>query len=118
MAKYELYFSPEYDATCIWSSNRAARDRFGSGGIEYDELPLSPELVKKLEQFDRHCLGIIDWSDPGKGDIRPKDEQEEYLMTGLRLLDMVRAELGDEYDVLDGLDWIRPKDENGNVIRE
>ena len=113
-----MYFSPEYDATCIWSSNRAAFDRFGSGGIDYDALQLSAELVKKLEKFDRRCLDIIDWSDPGAGDIRPKDEQEAYLMTGLRLLEMVRAELGGEYEVLDGLDWIRPHDENGNVIRE
>lgn len=32
-------------------------------------------------------------------------------MTGLRLLELVRQELGDDFEVLDGLEWIRPEDD-------
>ena len=110
MAKYLLYFSPEYFETSLSSKNKAADDAFGWGPIDYDKLPLSPELVKLLQKFDNHCVGILDWSDPGKGDIRPQDEAEEYYRTGLKLLEMVRAELGSDFEVIDGLEWIRPKD--------
>lgn len=113
MAKYVLGFGPEYDATSLWSRNQAAYDTFGSGGISYEELPLSAELVRRLAQFDRHCLGIIDWSDPGRGDIRPQNEAEEYYLTGLRLLEAVRSELGGDYEVLDELDWIKPESMGG-----
>ena len=113
MAKYVLGFGPEYDAASLWSRNQAAYDAFGFGGISYEKLPLSGGLVRLLEQFDSHCLGIIDWSDPGKGDIRPQSEAEEYYLTGLRLLELVRAELGGDYEVLDELDWIKPESMGG-----
>ena len=83
MAKYVLEFSPEYFATSLWSRNEAADDAFGWGPVDYDKLPLSAELVRQLKKFDDHCVGIIDWSDPGKGDIRPQSEAEEYYLTGV-----------------------------------
>ena len=110
MAKYLLYFSPEYWETSLWCKNDAAYKAF-SNPVEYDELPLSPELRAMLRKFDSGCTGIIDWSDPGRGDIRPADEQTEYYMTGLRLLELVRQELGEDFEVLDGLEWIRPEED-------
>lgn len=109
MTKYVLEFSPEYMATSLWSRNKAADDAFGWGPIDYDKLPLSAGLVKMLKQFDDGCFGIIDWSDPGKGDIRPQSEQEEYYLTGVKLMEMVRAKLGDEFEITDGLGWIKPE---------
>lgn len=109
MAKYVLMFSPEYFETSLWTKNQAADDAFGWGPIDYEKLPLSAALVKMLKQFDDHAVGILDWSDPGKGDIRPQSEAEEYYLTGVKLMEMVRAELGDEFEILDGLDWIKPK---------
>ena len=113
MAKYVLEFSPEYFATSLWSRNKAADDAFGWGPVEYDKLPLSAELVRQLKKFDDHCVGIIDWSDPGKGDIRPQSEAEEYYLTGVKLMEMVRAELGDEFEITDGLNWIKPESLGG-----
>ncbi|GEM_PF-1786728 len=103
MAKRKLYFSPEYFESSLWEG----------GPLEYADLPLSQELVKKLKKFDDDCMNILDWSDPGKGDIRSPGEAEEYYLTGLRLLAMVRAELGEEYEVEDGLAWIKPKSMRG-----
>ena len=108
MAKYVLYFSPEYFEGSLWSKNEAADKAFGYVA-DYNDLPLSKELKKQLRKFDSDCMNILDWDDPGKGDVRPQSEAEEYYRTGLRLLEMVRAELGDEFEVLDGLEWIRPK---------
>lgn len=115
MAKYVLEFSPEYFETSLWSRNKAADDTFGWGPIDYDKLPLSPELVKLLQKFDDHCVGILDWSDPGKGDIRPQSEAEEYYRTGVKLMEMVRAELGDEFEITDGLGWIKPESLRGEA---
>lgn len=113
MAKYVLMFSPEYFETSLWCKNQAADDAFGGGPVEYENLPLSKELVKMLKQFDDKAVGILDWSDPGKGDIRPRDEAEEHYLTGVKLMEMVRAELGDEFEIIDGLDWIKPKSLRG-----
>ena len=108
MAKRKLYFSPEYGEGSLWEGYP----------LDYTELPLSQELVRKLKQFDRGCDNILDWSDPGKGDIRPQSEAEEYYLTGLRLLEMVRAELGADYEVEDGLDWIKPESMRGEPETE
>ncbi|WP_028515191.1 hypothetical protein [Ruminococcus flavefaciens] len=112
MAKYVLSFSPDYFTTSLWSSNKETMNVFGCG-IQYDILPLSEELVKKLEEFDDGCIGILDWDDLGKGDVRPLDEQIAYYETGKKLLELVRQELGEEFEVEDNLDWIKPED---NVI--
>lgn len=118
MAKYVLMFSPEYFETSLWSKNQAADDAFGWGPVEYEKLPLSKELVKMLKMFDNNTVGILDWSDPGKGDIRPRDEAEEHYLTGVKLMEMVRAELGDEFEILDGLAWIKPKSMRGESDTE
>lgn len=47
MAKYVLYFSPEYWETSLWCKNDAAYEAF-SNPVDYNELPLSPELRAML----------------------------------------------------------------------
>ncbi len=115
MAKYVLSFSPDYFTTSLWSSNKETMDIFGCD-IQYDELPLSEELVRKLERFDDGCIEILDWDDPGKGDIRHIEEQIVYYETGQKLLDLVRQELGEDFEVEDNLDWIKPEDNNQEMI--
>ena len=111
MAKYELKFSPDYFTTSLWSDNKETMEILGCG-IQYDKLPLSEELVRMLEEFDDDCVVILDWNDPGKGDIRPIDQQIAYYETGKKLLELVRQELGEDFEVKDGLEWIKPKGQN------
>ncbi|MBO4878198.1 MAG: leucine-rich repeat domain-containing protein [Ruminococcus sp.] len=108
MAEYVITFSPEYLASSLWGKNDAAQAAFGYE-IDYSELPLSEELVRKLNDFDDECMGIIDWDDPGKGDVRPIEERIAYYEKGLDLLELIRGELGDRFEVIDGLDWIKPE---------
>lgn len=117
MAKYVLSFSPDYFAASLWSVNDEAREAFGCE-IEYSDLPLSSELKKQLRKFDGQALGIVDWDDPGaEKDSLPFEEHKALFETGKKLLEMVRQELGEDFEVQDNLDWIDPKhrcDQNEN----
>lgn len=107
MAKYVIAFSPDYFATSLWARNDAAKE-LGTY-IEYSDLPLSSELKKHLRKFDNWAFSMIDWDDPGaEKDNLPYEEHKALFETGKKLLEMVRQELGEDFEVLDELDWIDP----------
>jgi hypothetical protein len=110
MAKYVIRFSPEYRATSLWPDNDAARSDLGMP-IEYKKVNLSEDLILRLEKFDEGVMGIIDWSEPNGPSPLSKEERMRLYYEGVQLLGMVRKELGNDYEVRYGLDWIYPSDE-------
>ena len=110
MAKYVIRFSPEYGATSLWPDNDAARSDLGMP-IEYNKVNLSEDLIIRLEKFDEGVMGIIDWAEPNGPSPLSKEERMQLYYEGVQLLGMVRKELGNDYEVRDGLDWIYPSDE-------
>lgn len=56
-------------------------------------------------------MGIIDWSEPNGPSPLSKEERMRLYYEGVQLLGMVRKELGNDYEVRYGLDWIYPSDE-------
>lgn len=110
MAKYVIRFSPEYGATSLWPDNDAARSDLGMP-IEYKKVNLSEDLILRLEKFDERVMGIIDWSEPNGPSPLSKEERMRLYYEGVQLLGMVRKELGNDYEVRYGLDWIYPSDE-------
>ena len=110
MAKYVIRFSPEYGETSLWPDNDAARSDLGMP-IEYKKVNLSEDLILRLEKFDEGVMGIIDWSEPNGPSPLSKEERMRLYYEGVQLLGMVRKELGNDYEVRYGLDWIYPSDE-------
>ena len=110
MAKYVIRFSPEFGATSLWPDNDAARSDLGMP-IEYKKVNLSEDLILRLEKFDEGVMGIIDWSEPNGPSPLSKEERMRLYYEGVQLLGMVRKELGNDYEVRYGLDWIYPSDE-------
>lgn len=106
MAKYVIRFMPEYTAPSLWPVNRAAHADFGIP-IHYDQVGLSDALTKKLEAFDHKIMGIIDWNDPaGKSPMTPEERKALY-QEGKRLMQETIQELGEDFEVIDELDWIK-----------
>ncbi len=108
MAKYVIRFDPEYFATSLWAENAAADSDFGIN-IAYEELGLSADLIKRLEIFDDSIFEIIDWSNPNGDSPITTAEREQIYLEGQQLLQLVRTELGENFEVLDCLDWVKPK---------
>ena len=107
MAKYVIRFMPEYHATSLWACNDDAYSDLGIN-IEYEKVGLSQELINQLEKFDDGVMDIIDWSDPGGESPLTSEEQMALYNEGCRLLELVRKELGDEFEVENELGWIKP----------
>ncbi len=90
--KTKIYFSPDYSATSLFDEEGYNR--------EYEDFPLSAELVKQLEEFDDSIWEIIQ--------IITEQRRWEIYRNGLRLRKLVSLELGDKYEVIEDLDWLKP----------
>ena len=90
--KTKIYFSPDYSATSLFDEEGYNR--------EYEDFPLSAELVKHLEEFDDSIWEIIQ--------IITEQRRWEIYRNGLSLCKLVSLELGDKYEVIEDLDWLKP----------
>ncbi|MCH5268502.1 MAG: hypothetical protein J1E62_09175 [Lachnospiraceae bacterium] len=106
MAKYTIKFMPEYYETSLWPVSDNAYDDFGIP-IQYEDVPLTNALVERLEKFDCSILGLIDWGNPGGACPLSAEERKAIYNEGQALLQLVKEELGGEYEVIDGLDWVK-----------
>ncbi len=111
MSKYTLKFLPEYFATSLWSVSQNAYDDFGVS-IPYEKLNLSEDLIYQLKKFDDSIITILNWSDPTNNSPLSYEEQEKIYQNGLRLFKLVCKELGEEYEVINSLEWIKPTKKN------
>lgn len=106
MKKYTIKFMPEYNATSLWAVSDSAYEDLGVG-IKYKRLNLSEELIDKLEEFDKRIMVLIDWDNPGGESQLNYDEREVLWKKGQLLLEEIRIELGEDFEVTDESDWIK-----------
>ena len=111
MTKYVIKFMPEYCATCLWSVNDAAHNDFGYP-IMYEDLKLSNPLIERLEKFDDGVMDILNWKEPNGPLNLTYEEQMELYKEGCELLKLVTVELGDDYEIINDVDWIKPDKDN------
>ena len=90
--KPKIYFSPDYSATSLFDEEGYNR--------EYEDFPLSAELVKQLEEFDDSI-----WE---KIEVITEEREWEIYRNGLRLCKLVELELENQYEVIEDLDWLKP----------
>jgi hypothetical protein len=98
--RYSLRYVFEWGGPCLWASNDAARDRFGYG-VNVDDLPLSngtTDLVAKLIAWHGQALNHDYPPDPSPW---RQDECDRFNIASKQLLQTIRAELGNEYDIAD-----------------
>lgn len=106
MKKYTIRFMPEYFATSLWSYSDNSYKNFGTN-IKYQKLNLSKELIEELEKFDDSVLDIVDWNNPGGGSPLSSVERVAIWNQGQILLARIRAELTDDFEVIDASDWVK-----------
>lgn len=106
MKKYTIKFMPEYNATSLWAVSNSAYEDLGIG-IKYKKLKLSKDLIDKLELFDERIMGLIDSENPGGESPLSSEERESIWNEGQLLLERIRAELLDEFEIIDESGWIK-----------
>lgn len=97
---------PEYNATSLWAVRNSAYEDLGIG-IKYKKLKLSKDLIDKLELFDERIMGLIDSENPGGESPLSSEERESIWNEGQLLLERIRAELLDEFEIIDESGWIK-----------
>ncbi|HEX7239628.1 MAG TPA: hypothetical protein VF263_05155 [Longimicrobiaceae bacterium] len=97
--KYGVRLMFEWGGGVLWCGDDAARERFGVGPIE-DLLPLSTSTRGRLEELSAWHDGALDWDDPaGPNPWRP-EEVERFGRAVHEVLEVVRRELGAEFEVV------------------
>lgn len=92
--KTKILFSPDYGGTSLYNDK--------AQNLPYKYVPLSPDLTKQLEEFDDSIWELC------PGGKATKERRKEIYKNGLRLCQLVSLELGDDYEVVELLDWIKP----------
>lgn len=96
--KFSLKLMFEWGGGCIWCGNALAIERFDVGPIE-DKLPLSDLVKKRLDELTTWHDQSLNWEyppDPGPWSHHEKDRFEK---AALEILDSIRAELGDSFEI-------------------
>jgi len=98
---YQIRFF--YDWGCdspFWCGNDAARDKFGVGPIEPEELGLSAEISEQLRSLAEWHDTALDWDDPLGPSPWPPEECDRFNAAVNQILVLIRAKLGEEYEII------------------
>jgi len=106
MKKYTIKFMPEYNATSLWAVSDSAYEELGIN-IKYEKVKLSSDLHERLVKFDERIFELVDWDNPGGESPLTAEERTSIWDEGQLLLERIRTELGDDYEVVDELGWIK-----------
>ena len=84
---------------CLWSTNKAAEEKFGDYPVTTDDLPISRGLKEKLKQLTEKHDEAFNWSDPA-GDLLWDDAQiQEFLVEAKNGWQLLCDELGNDYKI-------------------
>jgi hypothetical protein len=103
LARYVFrFFFDGCAGDCLWSSNDAAREKYGYPA-SLDDLGLSEETIAKAnELMQRACLMAQKEPDVyGVSYYFSTEEEAEYLCEVAELLSTIRNELGADFEIVD-----------------
>lgn len=99
MDKYSLKFMFDWGSgTCLWSTNDAAREKYGYP-VDIEQLPISSELAKSLiELADKHDEAL-DWDCPNNDLLWNEEQVKLFLQNARRYYERLCEEIGEEYSI-------------------
>lgn len=100
MPKYKMKFMFDWGSgVCLWSANKAAKERFHDYPIFISKLPVSETLKAELEHLIHWHDEALNWDEPN-GDLLWSNEQIEiFLETAKKVFHCLCDELGADYEV-------------------
>jgi len=88
----------EWKGGYIWCNDQESREKFDVGNIE-DKLELSDKALKELERLSEWHDTALDWDNPGGPSPWPEGESKRFNIAALKALEIVKRELGSEFEV-------------------
>jgi hypothetical protein len=98
-APFRIRLMFEWGGGCLWCGNDAALERFDVGPIE-DLLPLSPSTLQRLEALSAWHDRSLNWEYPPDPGPWSAEEHVKFESAARAVLDDLRSELGQEYEVV------------------
>lgn len=95
MSVQKLKFMFDYCDSCLWDKE---------GLIDHNELPLSNELKKELDEISIEFWNVIDWSDPNLPSPWTRKECSDFFDRAEIVLQRLQAELDGKYEIISCLD--------------
>lgn len=100
--RYQIRFF--YDWGCdlpFWCGNDAARAKFDVGAIEPEELGLTPQTSKTVRALAEWHDTSLNWDYPPNPSPWRQEECDRFNAAVESLLETIRAELSEEYQLID-----------------
>jgi hypothetical protein len=101
--KYKLRFFFEWGGGCLWPGDTAATSDFGYGPLDAPDtnLPLSTETVRRCGELAVWHDTSLNWAYPPDPGPWRQPECDQFNDAVRHLLATIRAELGDQFEVID-----------------
>lgn len=97
--KYIVRFWFEHGGICLWSVNKKAHAKYDYA-IENNELPISLELVKKLNELEDEYHSYLDWDYPPNPSPWTQEHKQDFINRATDVYNVLCEELGNEYKVI------------------
>lgn len=99
VATYEMKFMFDWGSgTCVWSVNDAAHERYDYP-VDLAELPISPDLLKRLQDLVDWHDEALNWDDPGSDLVWDEVQIKAFDEKAIVLYHELCQELGEEYEI-------------------
>ena len=91
---HNMKLMADYDCFPLWEQTEA-----GIRNIDPSELPISPALRDALDAWAKRYDDILDRDDPRQSGFRTMEDQVAFENDGRTLLERLKMELGESYNV-------------------
>ena len=99
MATHEMKFMFGWlSGTCVWSVSDAAHEGYDYP-VNLSELPISSDLLKRLQDLVAWHDEALNWDGPGRGLVWDEARIREFDEKAIALHRDLCEELGEEYEV-------------------
>jgi len=102
MKQCEIRFWFEHGGICLWAVNEVAKRMYGYD-ISNNELPISQELIDKLDLLEDVYSGYLNWDYPPDPSPWTKEQKKEFILNCNEVYERLCAELGSEYIVINDI---------------
>lgn len=99
----KLRFSPDYFCSPIWHDDGETTGEFGD--VNLNDLPISPELRSRIDDWSAWFDKDLNMSDPGNSKGMDDAEMRDFLATGRELFENLSKELGPKFLLRYGPFW-------------
>lgn len=96
---FNFFFEYGYSASCLWSSNKLTRAKFGTGPIDLSYLGLSDEIKAILYSMGEEFQTSLDWEYPSTASPWNNEQKKDFISRAHLAYQRLTAELGPQYKV-------------------